>query len=51
MIGEGIRVFVNGKRGRYLQYIAGASVVLSYVVAGLVSPLVFVFTFPKSSFC
>ena len=31
VIGEGIRVFVNGKRGRYLQYIAGASVVLSHV--------------------
>ena len=48
--GEGIRASVNRKRGRYLQYIAGASVVLSYVVAGLVSPLVFVFTFPNIFF-
>ena len=49
-IGEGISASVNRKRGRYLQYIAGASVVLSYVVAGLVSPLVFVFTFPSVFF-
>ena len=50
VIGEGISASVNRKRGRYLQYIAGASVVLSYVVAGLVSPLVFVFTFPSIFF-
>ena len=49
-IGEGISASVNRKRGRYLKYIAGASVVLSYVVAGLVSPLVFVFTFPSLFF-
>lgn len=48
--GEGISYSVNRKRGRYLQYIAGASVVMSYVVAGLVSPLVFVFTFPSLFF-
>lgn len=50
LIGEGISVSVNRKRGRYLQYIAGASMGLSYVVAGLVSPLVFVFTFPDLFF-
>jgi uncharacterized membrane protein len=45
LIGEGISVAVNRKRGRYLQFIAGASMGASYVVAGLVSPLVFVYTF------
>ncbi|MFH1560741.1 MAG: B-box zinc finger protein [Chloroflexota bacterium] len=50
LVGEGISVSVNRKRGRYLQYIAGASMVLSYAVAGLVSPLVFVFTFPDIFF-
>ena len=50
LVGEGISASVNRKRGRYLQYIAGASMGLSYVVAGLVSPLVFVFTFPDIFF-
>ena len=50
LIGEGIGVSVNRKRGRHLQYIAGASMVLSYLVAGLISPLVFVFTFPDLFF-
>ena len=50
LIGEGISASVNRKRGRDLQYIAGVCMVLSYVVAGLVSPLVFVFTFPNLFF-
>jgi uncharacterized membrane protein len=45
LIGEGISASVNRKRGRYLQYIAGAGMGLSFVVAGLVSPPVFVYTF------
>ena len=50
LIGEGISASVNRKRGRDLQYIAGACMALSYVVAGFVSPLVFVFTFPNLFF-
>ena len=50
VIGEGISVFVNRRRGRALQYVAAGSMVLSYVVAGLVSPLVFKFTFPDIFF-
>ncbi|MBI2855650.1 MAG: hypothetical protein HYX93_02250 [Chloroflexi bacterium] len=50
LTGEGISVAVNRKRGRSLQYIAGGCMVLSYVVAGVVSPLVFVFTFPDILF-
>ena len=45
LIGEGISVAVNRKRGRFLQCIAGASMGLSYGVAGLVSPPLFVYTF------
>ena len=41
---------VNRKRGRYLQIVAGASVLLSYVVAGLVTPPVFLLTFPDVFF-
>ena len=44
LIGEGISIVVNRKRGRYLQYIAGASMGLSYGVAGLVNPPLFVYT-------
>ena len=50
VIGEGMSASVNRKRGRYLQYIAGACMFLSYAVAGLVSPLVFAFTFPDLFF-
>ena len=50
LIGEGISVSTNRRRGKYLQYIAGGGVVLSYVVAGFVSPLVFVFTIPNIFF-
>lgn len=50
LIGEGISVAVNRKRGRYLQYIAGASMGLSYGVAGLVSPPLFVYTFQNLLF-
>ena len=50
LIGEGISVSVNRKRGRDLQYVAGACMALSYLVAGFVSPLVFVFTFPDLFF-
>lgn len=50
LIGEGTAATVNRKRGRYLQYIAGASVGLSYVVAGLVTPLVFVYGFQNLLF-
>ena len=50
LIGEGISASVNRKRGRLLQYIAAAGVVTSYVVAGLVSPWVFAFTFPDIFF-
>ncbi len=49
-IGEGISASVNRKRGRYLQIVAGASVLLSYVVAGLVTPHVFLLTFPDVFF-
>ena len=45
LIGEGISVSVNRKRGRDLQYIAGACMALSYVVAGFVSPFLFVISF------
>lgn len=45
LIGEGISVAVNRKRGLYLQCIAGASMGLSYGVAGLVSPSLFGYTF------
>ena len=45
LIGGGINASVNRKRGRNLQYIAGACMGLSYVVAGLVTPLVFVYGF------
>ena len=47
LIGEGISASVNRKRGRDLQYIAGACMALSYVVAGFVSPPVFLFLFPS----
>ena len=50
LIGEGISASVNRKRGRDLQYIAGGCMALSYATAGLVSPLVFVFTFPNLLF-
>ena len=50
LIGEGVNVAVNRKRGRSLQYIAGGCMVLSYVVAGFISPLVFVFTFSNFLF-
>ena len=45
LIGEGISVSVNRKRGRDLQYIAGACMALSYVVAGFVSPFLFAISF------
>ena len=45
LIGEGISAAVNRKRGRYLQYIAGACMGLSYMVAGLVTPGVFAYGF------
>ncbi len=45
LIGEGISTSVNRKRGRYLQYIAGACMGLSFVVAGLVTPTLLVYPF------
>ena len=45
LIGEGISVSVNRKRGRYLRYIAGACMGLSFVVAGLVTPTLLVYPF------
>ena len=45
IIGEGISVAVNRKRGRSLQYVAGACMVLSYVVAGFVSQVIFLTPF------
>ena len=50
VIGEGISASINRKRGRYLQYVARASVALSYMVAGLVRPQEFAFTFPDIFF-
>jgi hypothetical protein len=45
LIGEGISVSVNRKRGRNLQYIAGACMGLSFVVAGLVTPTLLAYPF------
>ncbi|MBF8267405.1 MAG: hypothetical protein HW388_913 [Dehalococcoidia bacterium] len=50
VIGEGTSVAVNRKRGRILQVIAGACMVLSYVVAGIIAPLVFAVTYPDLLF-
>ena len=49
-IGETVSASVNRKRGRYLQYIAGSSVMLSYVVAGFINPLIFGITLPDLFF-
>ena len=49
-IGEAISTSVNRKRGRYLQYIAGASVIFSYAVAGFINPLIFGITLPNLFF-
>ena len=45
LIGECISASVNHKKGRYLQYMAGMCMGLSYLVAGLVTPLMFVHGF------
>tara|TARA_B100001013_G_C24442551_1_gene376325 strand:+ start:256 stop:591 length:336 start_codon:yes stop_codon:yes gene_type:complete len=49
-VGETVSASVNRKRGRYLQYIAGSSVMLSYVVAGFINPLIFGITLPDLFF-
>ncbi len=49
-MGEGISAAVNRKRGRHLQYIAGASFLLTYMVAGFVEPTVFAHTFSSLFF-
>ena len=50
LIGEGISASANRKRGRYLQYIAGACMGLSYVVAGLVTQEIFAYIFQSLLF-
>ncbi|MDP6496138.1 MAG: hypothetical protein QGI09_12230, partial [Dehalococcoidia bacterium] len=50
VVGEGISVAVNRKRGRNLQIIAGACVMLSYVVALFVIAGEFAFIFPDLFF-
>ncbi|MQF48488.1 hypothetical protein FIM08_01075 [SAR202 cluster bacterium AC-647-N09_OGT_505m] len=50
LIGEGISTSVNRKRGRHLQYIAGAGMGLSYLIAGLVSQGAFVYGFQSLFF-
>jgi hypothetical protein len=50
LVGEGISVAVGRKRGRNLQIIAGACVVLSYVVALFAIAGEFVFIFPDLFF-
>ena len=50
LVGEGISVAVNRKRGRNLQIIAGACMVLSYVVAVIVIAGEFALVFPDLFF-
>jgi hypothetical protein len=50
IIGEGISIVVNRRRGTYLRYMAALFMGMSYVVAGLVNGVVFAMTFPDLFF-
>lgn len=42
-IGEGISLAVNRRRGRRLQYVAGGSMLIAYIIVTIFSPTVFSF--------